>query len=1186
MSSNNAWFEQNCDPSDVDQQEEQVASGGGPVGAPDGSPSPNTVAAVLEDLIGQCYGTQTIQRPNFKDPEIDDDISEWEIDWGFLLDELIGHGWPVPEMDKLRYKIPRVGDPGGGDVCFGENGEEISCDKEKNPDLEDCIKNHLDCLFKPYVGGAWKPPKADCDSFVPKSMYGTTKKICVADCVQERVGIYEHILGDTPTATATFSDKDTITVSGSGTCLLTLEHRWKDQQWTAGTAVDTIAVGGATFTRSGTRGKTTQTVALTAGTYAITYTGLHPTGGYNIEANAEYGSNKTIVFRDGHGSDVNGRFSILSSNIASDHAYSLTSQQYKAGYSVQGTGPMFYAHTVQQSRGSVPVYRSYSSIQPDTMLTTDPVGEKATMDAQGFGARDEILFYGFIDKQDMISELMDGESPVALYRYYSPESKDHMYTITPIGGIPIEANLEEGYYQLTTKAETYLNFTFNCRQGSASYDNTMGFYLCNANDEPVHGRVILENATDASGTYTYKVPADELNQYIPCKLGFFMIPDGQGRGTSHGDAVTFSPLNDGWRVDQSTSAQSNYTFFSQKHLNSGDKDMTKWPDRTWQYWEDLLNGDDDYDDMKQSYHLRYGDSEYLYEGIQCYVFSKGANPVYEDITSIDKCEDRIFDDQFDNVAMTMTECGRVDAENDYGCATCTGTVAFSSNTVQNVTALKSGDLEIRSHGGMTGGWGDCTKFTWSLWKNGVQIHSKQEDVGKWKKIGTPLLSFSVVKDDRITWKLDSIDTGHYNGRVTPAMSLRDATTKKFLNTWEMLLITQSGTYRNANPAQNDGNLGSQEPTEPCGLPVSLQLFNFEDDGDDDITKENYTNVLVSKVVQNNTLQIRGANQASEVKVIGRKPVKDMSDGDTGYINTSADNGLSIKLQWTVHDAEAEETDWKLTSVLDWGQGGFDLNDEGKIFVGKYPDDDDTNYGSFYLGYKVNAINDIECPASSSTQGRIQDIALQSTHERDQSTPRQLNILVVDQQVIQNTEFVMNMDSIFSSFFRYKTGKAESFHQYYLQQSLLGNDVFFYTDYRDEKGLHFRLRIRVTRQDYYVNGDTYKFRKYGWFGNIKLSSVFNYGKRYPEGQAMQIQWPPQQLQYTNGKEPQSPYYPKQTNLPKKVQVRDATNARFTRNARYAIYQSMHDKNSQVWYSNQNSYIPTQQRWIDILAKEVD
>ena len=170
MSGNNAWFEQNCDPSDVDQQQEQVASGGGPVGSPGGGPSPNTVNAVLEDLIGQCYGTQVLQKPNFKDPDDDDDLDEWEIDWGYLLDELIGQGWPVPDMTSIRYKIPRVGEPGGGDVCFGENGEEISCDKDKNPDLEDCIKNHLDCLFRPYVGGAWKPPKADCDSFVPLSL--------------------------------------------------------------------------------------------------------------------------------------------------------------------------------------------------------------------------------------------------------------------------------------------------------------------------------------------------------------------------------------------------------------------------------------------------------------------------------------------------------------------------------------------------------------------------------------------------------------------------------------------------------------------------------------------------------------------------------------------------------------------------------------------------------------------------------------------------------------------------------------------------------------------------------------------------------------------------------------------------------------------------------------------------------
>ena len=36
MSGNNAWFEQNCDPDDVVESTEPVASGGGPIGAPGG----------------------------------------------------------------------------------------------------------------------------------------------------------------------------------------------------------------------------------------------------------------------------------------------------------------------------------------------------------------------------------------------------------------------------------------------------------------------------------------------------------------------------------------------------------------------------------------------------------------------------------------------------------------------------------------------------------------------------------------------------------------------------------------------------------------------------------------------------------------------------------------------------------------------------------------------------------------------------------------------------------------------------------------------------------------------------------------------------------------------------------------------------------------------------------------------
>ena len=70
--------------------------------------------------------------------------------------------------------------------------------------------------------------------------------------------------------------------------------------------------------------------------------------------------------------------------------------------------------------------------------------------------------------------------------------------------------------------------------------------------------------------------------------------------------------------------------------------MTRWTD-DWQYWEDLLNGDNDYDDMKMSYKLQYGESEYLYEGIQCFVYKQNATPEYETITTVKDCENQVFD---------------------------------------------------------------------------------------------------------------------------------------------------------------------------------------------------------------------------------------------------------------------------------------------------------------------------------------------------------------------------------------------------------------------------------------------------------------------------------------------------------------------------------------------------------------
>ena len=384
-----------------------------------------------------------------------------------------------------------------------------------------------------------------------------------------------------------------------------------------------------------------------------------------------------------------------------------------------------------------------------------------------------------------------------------------------------------------------------------------------------------------------------------------MIPDGDNRGTSKGDAVTFTNTGNGWRIDQSTSAQSqNLVAFSQPHLNKDGKDMTRWPDRTWQYWEDLIdNPDNDFNDMKLSYHLRYGDSEYLYEGIQCYVFTNPAVPEYADIVTQDtSCDSTIFKKEFRNIAMTRNECGKMnEAKESFGCAKCTGGVSYKLNTTQSVRVRRNANLSIRSNGGMTGGYGDCTEFTWALRRNGTEFYEKRSKVRDWEKIGKTLVQFVVAKGDKITFQLKSIDSGHYNGRVTPSMSIRDEDTGEFLFHWDLLLTTVSNSYRTSNPAQNNGNLASHEPTEPCGLPISFQMFNYEED-DDDNTKENYTTVLSNRVVSTsqgvsgNGLEVRGAGETNNMMFVNYSKVSDLNDGDTGFIETEGANGIVLKLK--------------------------------------------------------------------------------------------------------------------------------------------------------------------------------------------------------------------------------------------------------------------------------------------------
>ena len=91
----------NCFGQETEEQEE-VQSGGGPIGAPSGGAAPNTIDAVVEQLIGQCYGDPLQRGDNFPTPDQDDFNNRWGFDWDFLIPILEGEGLAVPDMGRLE----------------------------------------------------------------------------------------------------------------------------------------------------------------------------------------------------------------------------------------------------------------------------------------------------------------------------------------------------------------------------------------------------------------------------------------------------------------------------------------------------------------------------------------------------------------------------------------------------------------------------------------------------------------------------------------------------------------------------------------------------------------------------------------------------------------------------------------------------------------------------------------------------------------------------------------------------------------------------------------------------------------------------------------------------------------------------------------------------------------------------
>ena len=725
---------------------------------------------IIRTLVGRCYGPPP--PPFIPDPPDDPirDITRIDMPpWVPWIVKITGIDPPPmiitlkpPERGSSVVIITGSGDPNDCDLVaaflkedmvkalpdYSQDGKgppgwwehketkkKYFCDLSKRIDdpFQPCVKNALECLFRPYFGGMWKPPKTDCDAYWPNGWSGNQDEVCVKNCFPDRIPIYES-LDSTGTLNVTFDSSGQLVATGSGSVEVILKLWWNDRPWTYGTAIDSIEVGGKTFTRVGRSGEQTETITVSsAGTIPVVFTGLHSA---NSTLNI-LDDNTRICMLDGDGNDCNANFTIVSTNASADHAYYQTGA--KAGYTLTNTEPGFYILRDPIPGKTVPLFRFFSTAKYDTFLTTNPgmpdtpgVGERPTMNANGM-AGGELIGHVFPDATSMNSYLAQGEQAEALHRFHSSNPFDHKYKIDG-PKYPVKLTSANAY-RIPTEVKTDLAVQIDVEKGSSSYDSTIGLYLADETG-PKYGRIVCTNAQQGTELFTAYVPSAKLNDYAGGTMGFFLIPNGGNLNSLvMNGIISFEALNTGgngpgFRGVGVNSAQQNYIFFSDKQWNpQNQKDYTKWQGANTQLWEDLLDGDDDYNDVRLWHKVGWDFDGYMYEGIQCYVYSKAApEKVMRKIDPRVKCDTRILQASFKDIILRRMDCGTkiptiVGNDVEWECGECRNDNTWyvnpaslawritSGSSSSNVTATfdASGNLVV-------GGTGSATitfNFSWS-----------------------------------------------------------------------------------------------------------------------------------------------------------------------------------------------------------------------------------------------------------------------------------------------------------------------------------------------------------------------------------------------------------------------------------------------------------------------------------------
>tara|TARA_A100001388_G_scaffold22511_1_gene14740 strand:+ start:453 stop:4841 length:4389 start_codon:yes stop_codon:yes gene_type:complete len=931
---------------------------------------------VIRQLVGRCYPPLGLDDGGIRQPDIDlppFDIPDLRVDPPIdMICEMFPYLPFCPECEKYAtdpstcvefpIKIPTPGPGilpptigGGGKDCdkiwelqrdnlvkdIGDGywertdtREQFYCPPEqKNDDWGKCVEEALECLFKPYIDGAWQPPSQDCVTFYPRGYNGNIKSFCIANCYPDRVGIYEYVTQKG--AALAFKPY------GSGLHNLLGVTTNYDGSWN-GSKIDNPG-GNKIYTSAGNR---TYSASLGSANITVNVEVYNDNGEFDTRWYCTYtgdlpavGTETTASFT-GDSASFDVTFMVLEGNKAgTNHDYG-TSSTPPTGYTLTSNQPVFYLHKNKKDDRSVAVYKYYSNSRKDTLLTIKPGepdtpgnGERATLNAGGYGFV-EILGWAYEDAAAMNPYLGKKEKAQELHRYYdklfstaevkfsgqsitvsgncdftiewswkdSPNiagvtcdsftidnktferrgtrgSQTERFTNMSAGTYPITfqnlhsansnfadriyndnesvclldghgddcngtirisrvdkastGNIEmdnhfysirkqtieepptkdsnKNYYLIPNDVNNTILMNIDVEKGRAGYRNTLMAYI-ETDGVPRWAQLLVVDATNEAGMTQHMIPINILQQYKGGNLGFLLVSNGaQLNSYNVGDTFTnFSQLSDGWRIDGVSSSESNYVLFSDESLNpegsvSDSRDYTVWKGDHWQWWEDLISGDSDFDDCKFWHEVVWAGGATAYEGIECYVWREDKPPsITKPLLSKSDCDPRLFKKSFKDVLLMRNDCGSeiIDVTGDSGdisCGKCNGEYLFQVNRTQKSKIVTKGKFSLRSLGGITQGLaGDCMVFILKLWKNNNVIWEQKFRAGAWPEIGQKLHDddyFEVVEGDVIKFKVTEIKRGPTSGQITPRLGILDEDNYLFESTFNLRLQTQPGDAR-------------------------------------------------------------------------------------------------------------------------------------------------------------------------------------------------------------------------------------------------------------------------------------------------------------------------------------------------------------------------------------------------------